>query len=122
MSRGQIPKATSVILCDICGNEIADSTYHGGVDHRGQVTRETNDLTPAGHGTLTGSLLFGWIARTVSNRTRHAQLTWPPPSWDRTKPFNERPRKKTYDFHGECILRLVEGAKANLDSAPRAVE
>jgi len=110
MSHGTLSKSTDVLLCDICGNEIPESTYSGGWDHRGQVTRE-------GHGIEQGSVTFGWIARTVSNLTRRGYLLWPPGSWSRTKAWNERPASVTYDFHGECILRLVEQARANLDKS-----
>lgn len=105
MSAETRPKPTHIIACDICGEEIPESTYRGGRDHRGTLTRE-------GHGVYTGSVLFGWIARTVSNVTARAHLTWPPPSWSRTKKWDERPAPRTYDFHGECILRLVEDAAA----------
>ena len=110
MSNGVVPKPTSVLLCDICGEEIQETTYRGGQDHRGQVTREA-------HGIEQGSVTFGWIAHTVSNLTRRGYLLWPPGSWARTKAWNELPPSVTYDFHGECILRLVEEAKASLEKS-----
>ena len=109
MSTGTVAKQTQVLLCDICGEEIPESTYQGGSDHRGQVTRD-------GHGVELGSVTFGWIARTVSNLTRRGYLLWPPGSWSRMKKWDELPESVTYDFHGECILRLVEEAKARLTS------
>lgn len=108
MSHGVVSKPTDAIICDLCGKEVEKSTYSGGWDHRGQVTRESNNETHAGAGSIYGEVLFGWIARGVSNLTRHARIMWPPPSWERTKSFDERPKQKVYDFHGECILALVE--------------
>ena len=109
MARGVISKPTSTIICDLCGEEIPETTYRGGPDHRGTLMREYGERSH-------GSVLFGWIAYSVSSMTRHAQLKWSPPSWSRTKSYAERPPERTYDFHGECILALVEKAVADRSS------
>jgi len=107
-----VSKLTTVLACDICGEEIPDTTYRGGSDHRGTLLREYDKYGPRS----SGSVLFGWIAYGVSSLTRHAHLKWPPPSWARTKDWDERPPERTYDFHGECIVALVEKAVADRTS------
>lgn len=104
MSHATIPKPTQAIICDLCGEEIPEETYQGGHDHRGTVTR-------------------GWIGHPVTSRTKHAWLMWPPGSWKRTKSWEEMQKPensdRTYDFHGECIVALVE---ANLHTGVTPTE
>lgn len=81
-------------VCDLCDKEIPD----GQPDEVGSVTH-------------------GYIAHPVkAPKTRHAWLLWPPPSRKRGSSPAQRLsdpdqfRERRYDFHAECILRLVENA------------
>ena len=93
MSRGEITKAVTVDLCDLCGKEIPKC--------------EPGEF---------GSILGGWIFEPVTPRTKHAWLRWPPHGRERAATWRQRQesdlRQRTYDFHADCILALVEGAIA----------
>ena len=92
MSYTTRPKPTHMTVCDLCDEEI----------HEGQPGES-------------GSLTTGWIAHKVEMpRTKRAWLLWPPDlrkrkwTWEQSqKPEN---RQRRYDFHADCILRLVEDA------------
>ena len=95
------PRATRMTVCDLCDKEIPD----GEPSERGSLT----------HGWLaypveTGDRPTGW------RRTTHAWLHWPPSERVRRTRLEKRMadpeqfRQRTYDFHAECILRLVEEA------------
>lgn len=84
MSYRPVSKQIYVHVCDLCGEEIP----------------EVEDAH------LRGSVTSGYIAHKVTNRTKRAWLKWPPDAaYLRPKPEG-KPRE--YDFHGECIVRLVE--------------
>lgn len=76
-------------VCDLCDKEI-----------------------PEGQPDEGGSLTEGYIAHSVkAPKTRHAWLLWPPPSRKRNRRADQEPEQyRRYDFHAECILRLVESA------------
>lgn len=89
-----VPKPTRITICDICGGELPE---------RGK--RDDPDM----FGTIVGG--YGHKA-TVE--TKVMRLHWPSSKWrdkasqeERRKPEN---RYRDYDFHGECILNLVEAA------------
>jgi len=91
MSEQIRPVQTRVEVCDLCG-----------------------EILPKGEPGERGSLTAGFIAHRVTPSTKRAWLHWPPAgrerrmSWeDKRKPEN---RTRTYDFHADCILKLVEGA------------
>lgn len=101
MSGTMRPKPTRVTVCDLCDKEI-----------------------PEGEPGERGSLTQGWIAHPVEmgdrptgwRRTTHAWLQWPPgerlrrASYEKRMADPEQFRQRRYDFHAECILRLIEGA------------
>lgn len=95
-------------VCDLCDEEIPD-----------------------GEPSEKGSLTHGWLAYPVETgerptgwrHTAHAWLLWPPAERVRTTRLEKRMadpeqfRERKYDFHAECILRLVESAIAAKTSA-----
>lgn len=94
MSTTERPKTTRMTVCDLCDEEIPDGTPDE-----------------------TGSITAGYIAHPVKTpKTKHAWLRWPPPSrvrrtpWDRRLAQPEEFRERVYDFHAECVLRLIESA------------
>ena len=93
MSTAERPKATRMTICDLCDKEIPDGTPDE-----------------------TGSITAGYIEHPVTPKTKHVWLRWPPPSRSRRSTLRDRldrPREyhvRVYDFHAECILRLVEEA------------
>lgn len=100
------PVPTTVVVCDICGEPIPEDT----------------DPTER------GSLLAGYIARPVTPRTRWAWLDWPSNATGVTrrraaKAGREYLPQRRYDFHGECITRLVtEAAARDAETARAAAE
>jgi hypothetical protein len=91
MSEGTKPTTTRITVCDLCGKEI-----EGEPGER-------------------GSLTHGFVARRVEMpRTKWAFLNWPPAGRTRRMPWRKqqepRNQPRTYDFHADCILRLVENA------------
>jgi hypothetical protein len=90
MSRQSRPVPTSLLICDLCNEEID-------TEHPGER----------------GSLTHGFIAhKVVVPATKWAWLHWPPAGRERGKPWEwkRQPenRERAYDFHADCILRLVE--------------
>lgn len=86
MSEQRRPKATRMTICDLCDGEI-----------------------PEGKPDETGSLTTGYIAHPVTPKTKRAWLAWPPGGRKREGRWNATDLKeRRYDFHAECILRLVE--------------
>lgn len=89
MSRQSRPVPTQLLVCDLCNEEI-------------------NESEPGERGSLT----HGFIAHKVTSQTKWAWLYWPPAGRERGKPWEwkRQPenRERTYDFHADCILRLVE--------------
>lgn len=82
-------KPTSLTICDLCDKEInpqADDDY--------------------------GDLFAGYGRGPVTEKTGHARMWWPTSKWSRRRDWKEtqRPenRGRRYDFHGECIVRLVQ--------------
>lgn len=90
MSTQSRPIPTRVDVCDLCDQVIPDDPP----DER-------------------GSLTWGYIAHRVTAKTKHAWLSWPPGGRSTGRNVS-RPREpyRHYDFHAECILRLVEEAIA----------
>lgn len=93
-------KATRMTVCDLCNEEIEDGTPDE-----------------------TGSITAGYIAHPVRTpKTKHAWFRWPPPSRVRKTVVGQRVarseefRPRVYDFHAECILRLIEEAIATRQS------
>ncbi len=89
MSKGTVRRDVGATLCDLCGEEIPENAP-------GE----------------SGSLTHGWLAHPITPETKHAWLRWPSGERLRTLPWEKRrlPENltRTYDFHAECILRLVE--------------
>lgn len=88
-------------VCDLCNEEIPDGTPDEA-----------------------GSLTHGYIAHRVeSPKTKHAWLRWPPSSRERKTDLRRRMAdpeqflERAYDFHAECILRLVEDAVLGREAA-----
>lgn len=93
MSQATRDKPAQVTVCDICDQEIPECT-------------ESLDR---------GSLTHGYIAHKVTPRTKWAWLIWPPqdrPGSNKTWQEKQAERKasRTYDFHAECIVKLVQEA------------
>ena len=82
MSYQRRPITTGVTVCDLCNEVIPQAT-------------EASEK---------GSLTHGYLSHTVTAETKHAWLIWP-----RSDP---RVVEKHYDFHADCIGRLVENAVA----------
>lgn len=106
MSSATRPKATRMTVCDLCDEEILD-----------------------GQPDETGSLTNGYIAHPVNMpKTRHVWLMWPPGGRKRKASYEDKRRdpeqfrERRYDFHAECILRLVEAAIATHPEHPATEE
>jgi hypothetical protein len=92
MTQTHRPKPTFMTVCDLCDEEI-----------------------PEGQPGEGGSLTHGWIAHRVEMpRTKRVWLLWPPGERKRRQTWQEQQkpenRERRYDFHADCILRLVEAA------------
>ena len=101
MSTQTRAKPTRMTVCDLCDKEISDT--------------EPGEI---------GSLTHGWLAHQVVvgdrptgwQKTLHAWLQWPPAGRERRVSLErrladpEQYRQRRYDFHAECILRVVEKA------------
>jgi len=89
MTEALRPKEIMMTICDLCGEVIPESRP----EER-------------------GSLSWGDNGPKVTRRTRHVWFSWPSSNWRRTHTVEERMRPenhyRTYDFHTECILKLVE--------------
>jgi hypothetical protein len=83
------PVAQLVTVCDLCGETLPD------------------DLDAMERGSLTHGFLSHSVHLGVSGRTKHAWLIWP-----RRKRLGPAVREVHYDFHADCIGRLVEDAVA----------
>lgn len=95
------PVETHVTVCDLC-----------------------NEIIPKDDSNDRGSLTTGYIAHKVEiPKTSWVYLLWPPAGWSRLKSHQEREqpewKSRQYDFHGHCILDLVE---ANLYTTPTPKE
>lgn len=94
MSRQTRDKPQTVTVCDLCQEEMDES------------------LEPLDRGSLT----HGYIAHRVETpRTKWAWLIWPPldrpgMSVSYQQRQAERKASKHYDFHAECITKLVQEA------------
>lgn len=103
MSAQTRPKPTRMTVCDLCDGEIPD----GEPGERGSLTAGW-----IAHPVIVGDRPTGW------RRTMHAWLQWPPAGRERRVPLKDRLadpetyRQRTYDFHADCILRVVEDAIA----------
>lgn len=98
MSRQKRPVPTILLICDLCNEEIDD-------EHPGER----------------GSLTHGFIAHKVETPIiKYAYLIWPPAGRDRLKDHKWRSapenKQRQYDFHADCILRLVEANLYEPDS------
>lgn len=89
MTRETRAVATRVLVCDLCNEQI-----------------------PEGEPGETGSITAGWIAHPVTPTTKRVWLLWPPGGRRRRMDWQEsrKPenRHRQYDFHADCILRLIE--------------
>lgn len=86
MSTATRPVPQHVTVCDLCGEVIPD----GDASERGSLT----------HGFIAHSVHSG-----VSGKTKHAWLIWP-----RRKRLGSAVEEVHYDFHADCIGRLVRDA------------
>lgn len=94
MSATMVPKPTRITICDICGAEISDY-------------RKSND--PDAYGSIMGA-----NGKKATTETKVMRMRWPSSEWFRKADYGERSkpanRQREYDFHGECLLNLVEAA------------
>jgi len=98
MSYQTRPVATGVTVCDLCDNEI-----------RGEREKQ-----------MSGSLIRGYIPHPVSPATKHVWFhSWLPEALKNWRHGHARPHAegKKYDFHYECIEKLVREAVASRLSA-----
>lgn len=89
MSRQARAVETTVTVCDLCDKPIPD------------------DLEAEERGSLT----HGFLAYPVEVRTKHAYLIWP-----RRKRGGPHVIERHYDFHADCIGRLVASATTEAES------
>lgn len=95
MSYQQRPVQQGVTVCDLC-----------------------DEIVPDGQPDETASVTAGYLAHPFTPKTKRAWLLWPPPSRKRGADVRRRIadpqqfRDRRYDFHAECLLRLVEAAIA----------
>ncbi len=114
MSTAYRDKPQYVTVCDLCDGEIDNGNRHD----------------------EWGSLLRGASGPPVTERTKTFQLFWPSGSRQRSragKPIHGRGNKRgayfdpqyterQYDFHAECILRLVEHSVALREDSRRTTQ
>lgn len=83
------PQPTLVTVCDLCGEVIPEASS----EER-------------------GSLMWGYGSNHVTRRTKYVWFKWPSSDWRRKHSVEERMKpenqQRNYDFHAECILKLVE--------------
>ena len=82
MSATTRPVAQQVTVCDLCDEIIPE-------------------VEPAERGSLT----WGYIAHPVTNQTKRVWLIWP-----RRKRTAPPVQEKHYDFHADCVGRLITDA------------
>lgn len=99
MSHAVRPRPTSMTVCDLCNQEITAEHRDGGYEHASLLHGQGGNHRPQA-------------------RSRQVKLWWSPKTWpgsrrgkysgqvDRNGKSVEAPR--SYDFHGRCILLLVE--------------
>lgn len=93
-------KQVDVQVCDLCGEEITECTTKGEIGSvmGGVVESERGEKTPTA----------------VRKRV---YLRWPPrPAPPKCLTDYSGVKLREYDFHGECIVRLVEGNLFNRDA------
>ncbi|MBO0880333.1 MAG: hypothetical protein J2P17_08260 [Mycobacterium sp.] len=99
MSNERRPIEQTVMVCDLCG-----------------------DIIPQDDQSEIGDITKGYAAPpVVTPKTRYARLQWPPAFrkyYPRKRDFtSEELRYRRYDFHADCILKLIE---ANLHQGGEA--
>lgn len=89
---------TLVTVCDLCNEEITDQQRGDG-----------------------GELLHGHKRTPVTEKTGWARMYWPTSNWSRKRDWRETSKPENqprqYDFHGECIVRLVQEAVARREES-----
>lgn len=94
MSNVRVPKPTTVTICDICGKELPERDSYN-VDKEAYSTIGRNQMGK------------------TTTQTKHAKFRWPTTREHDKLPSGEKWKKENnveYDFHGECLMNLVEAA------------
>lgn len=107
----------TITLCDICGEKIV------------VLDAKDKNYDPDDIGTIAGKSDMRNIFPTANVQTKRMRFFWP--TSRAVKLHNAREKEKSagisyirqeeYDFHGECLLNLVDAAIA-LRTAPKKVD
>ncbi len=89
MSHERRPRLTRMLICDLCNEEIPEQEWSNGMSRANVMSY----ISPA--------------PGKVTNRTIWALLSW---RGGLNRQTGEREKSVSYDFHGKCIVALVEKA------------
>jgi len=98
----------TITICDICGEKIV------------VLDAKDTNYDPDNIGTIAGKSEARNIFPIANTQTKRMRFFWPTSRTVKDHNYSEikRIRQEEYDFHGECLMNLVDAAIALRKSGP----